>query len=244
MIKKLSLLLVIGILLSGCQPAELNPLPAINLPVRVALTPANSYLAQAVNQCSLDLPDLPVTVDVSPLPSIQTSAYDLIVTSGEGVTDWQYQLAQEELKFVINPQNPLDHLSRDQIISMLAGFTTSWQDVSADIPADVSADIIQVYLFPQADDVTLLLRNELPEDVTFNIRTRYLPGAAEITAAVSENKAAIGILPSRWLTGSVKPVATDVEISYPLVMSTQKEPAGSLRDLMGCIQSTIVGSAE
>lgn len=234
--QKFVILSMIVFLLSGCIAHEPAPLPEIIPPIRMAITPANSYMGSAANSCSQEIPGVVITIDILPISEIDTIRYDLIITSGEGVTDWQYQLFEEKLDFIINPSNPITELNRDQILQILGGYITEWDEIAPEESTEISNEIIQVFLFGDQDDVTNLVVDQLPEDITINARTRYLPGAVEITQAVLSNPEGIGILPSRWITDLIKPISTDMDITYPIVMSVNENPAGSLRDLMGCMQ--------
>jgi len=234
--RKFLLLLLIIIFCNGCTVQEPAPLPEIKLPVRMVTTPATSYLAQAANSCSLENSEIGINVDVLPLNEIESANYDLIITSGEGLTDWQFQLAEESLVFIVNSNNPVAGLNQEEILKILTGYITQWDEIAPGKQMDDPSKLIQVYLFSDKDDLTNLVTDQLPDGTIINPRTRYLPGPLEITQAVQGNPAGIGILPARWLSDLIKPLSTDLDIRYPIVMSVHKDPAGSLRDLMSCIQ--------
>jgi len=240
--QKFIILIILGFLLSGCVANEPAPLPEIIPPIRIAMTPANSYVALAANTCVQEIPGVVITIDTLPINEIDSLNYDIMLTSGEGLTNWQYQLMEEKLVFIVNSSNPIQNLTRAQIQQILGGYITDWNEIKPETPANSLNKKIQVYLFAENDDVTNLVMDQLPEDIIINVRTRYVPGVPEMTQAILSDPEGIGVIPARWLTDSVKPLSTDMNITYPIVMSVQKDPTGLLRDLMACIQLKVATS--
>ncbi len=234
-----AVLLIVGWILSACQPAVMAPLPAIITPLRIVLTPNNGLFAGLIERCTAELPEVTAVVDIIPYFEIKTAVFDLAITSGEGLTDYVYSLWEDQLVLIVHPSNPVDSLTADQISGIFGGFYPSWQSIIPDQTGEESNKAIQVFSFSQTDDLGKIFFNELIGENILSLRAFSPPDPQEMVKAVSSDSMAIGYIPATWMTSAVKKIDTPREINYQVLMSTLKEPEGGLREMMGCLKNKI-----
>lgn len=238
-IKSCSILLLFAWLMAACQPVPLDPLPPIVTPVRIVLTPATGYFAAAIERCTSEFPDITATVQIFPLNEARGAVYDLAITSGEGLTDHMYSLGNDDLAVIVHPSNPVSSLTADQISGIFSGHLPTWSSVMPEQSVIEPDQPIQLFAYSEEDDLGKLFKERWMPNRMYNLRVFFAPGPQEMVQAVSEDPATIGYIPAVWMTSAVKRIDLPEDSTYPIVMSTLKEPEGGLRSLMGCLQKTV-----
>jgi hypothetical protein len=234
--------LIIGWILAACQPVTLAPMPALSMPVRVVLTPGNSYFAPLVERCTGELTGLTATVQILPVEDARKSIYDLAITSGEGLTDFTYQLGTDTLAIIVHPSNSISNLTDTQFSGIYGGYYPTWQSVAPEVSGVDATQAIQVFGYASNDDLGKRFTERWMKEGVLSLRASIAPGPEEMIEAISANSTAIGYIPGRWLTSTVKKISVGEDEVFPTTMSTMKEPEESLRDLMGCLQRIVEGN--
>ncbi len=226
-------------LLAACQPVPLEPLPPIITPVRIVLTPATGYFAAAIERCTSEMPEVTATVQIIPLNEAKNAVYDLAITSGDGLTDRTYSLGEDELVVIVHHSNPVSSLTADQIAGIYGGHLPNWSSVMPEQSVIDPGQPIQLFAYSEEDDLGKLFKERWLPNGIYNLRVFFAPGPQEMVQAVSDDPSAIGYIPALWITSAVKRIDLPEDFTYPLVMSTLKEPDGGLRSLMGCLQKKV-----
>jgi len=235
--KKSFNLLFVLLFISGCGVQNLPALPSAPAPIRVILTPSTSIWSGGLNRCGQLNSMLNVMVDIKSSDPVNLDENSLLITSGETQSEYrQFLLADEEIAIVVNPINPLNNLSSDQLISIYTGFSNTWGSVIPDLLTDFKEAQIRVYHYSGNDDLETVFQNINKNPIVTPLSALSVASPADIVEAVGMNPEAIGFIPKSWLVSSVKQIPLIEKITYPILMVTKNEPDGRLKQLMLCLQ--------
>ena len=116
------------------------------------------------------------------------------------------QIAVDAIALIVNPENPVDSLTINEVARILRGDVKSWAQIqpgAPDIPIKVVVDD------PQSG-ITSYIRNKVldgqPFDSTIVITANSLPA---VFAKVKEHKGYIGLIGSSWLTSDLGKIDKD-----------------------------------
>ena len=189
--------------------------------------------------------------------SRQIKPEELATAKANGLDPQEFVIARDAIAVIVNPENPLDHLTLQQLSAIYRGEITNWKEVGGE-------DRPIVCLSRETNSGThvffleSVIRLGSKEDKTiFTADTLLLPSSEGILSEVRDNPNAIGYDGLGYVTSEVKMVALSpkntpnefiipsVESvsngSYPisrnLYMYTQNPPTGALKDYLIWIQS-------
>ena len=175
-----------------------------------------------------------------------------------GMNPQEFVIARDAIAVIVNPENPIDHLSLEQLSAIYRGEINNWKEVGGE-------DRPIVRLSRETNSGThvffleLVIRLGSKEDKTiFTADTLLLPSSEGIISEVRDNPNAIGYDGLGYITSDVKMVAlsstTSPEafilpsvktvidgtyaISRNLYMYTQNQPTGELKAYLEWITST------
>lgn len=157
---------------------------------------------------------------------------------------WGAPIAQDAIAIIVNPQNPIQSLSLDELRRIFLQNVTTWQELGG------NNSPITLYSREEGADS----RAEFERLVMGQRRTApnalVLPSASATIERVAQELGAISYVPFSQLTPEVKAIAiegispspqTILENLYPLrsmvYMVGQVEPMGEYRALIGWLQS-------
>ena len=169
----------------------------------------------------------------------------------------EFIVANDAIAVIVNPENPIDKLTLEQISKIYKGEYTNWLDVGGEDRPIVKLSRetnsgTHVYFL----ETVIRLGNKEDKNI-FSADTLLLPSSEGIIAEVKDNPNAIGYDGLGYVTHEVKMVALateaggdyiipsaetvlsgDYPISRHLYMYTRGEPVGAERDYMDWIQSS------
>ncbi len=190
--------------------------------------------------------------------SRQIKPEELAAAKANGLNPQEFVIARDAIAVIVNPENPVDHLTLQQLSAIYRGEITNWKEVGGD-------DRPIVCLSRETNSGThvffleSVIRLGSKEDKTiFTADTLLLPSSEGIISEVRDNPNAIGYDGLGYVTSEVKMVAlspknapnefiipsveTVTNGSYPisrnLYMYTQNPPTGTLKDYLDWIQSS------
>lgn len=158
-------------------------------------------------------------------------------------------IAHDGIAIIVNPTNPVNNLSSDQLRAIYAGTIKNWRDVGG---PDVA---IQVVNRDEASGTREAFRTLVMGNVGFDKAAAVLPGTGQVRDVVSRTPGAvgyisIGFVKSDHATTSVRSVCVDgieatednvsagtYPISRDLYFFTKGEPQGTARDFIAYVQS-------
>ncbi len=223
--------------LAACQPTlvpEPDPTP---LAIHVSLTPSLTVLSPLLNNCMADLPQagLVTTTAADPRPDPAGLALRW-GASGSLPGNFTAILGEEELVFIVHPQNPLEKLPLADLLSIYRGTRNAW-------PSNVPAGEVQPWAYPAGEDIqqifTSIAGGPLPTNVS-----ALAPDPAAMIEAIAGSPTTIGYLPRRWLDARVKEVQIEGLgedlVRQPILVLSLSEPEGPANSWLLCLQESLV----
>ncbi len=189
--------------------------------------------------------------------SRQVKAEELAAAQEAGLNPQEYVIARDAIAVIVNPENPVDQLTLEQLSAIYRGEITNWSEVGGEdrpivkLSRETNSGTHVFFL-----EAVVRLGNS--EDKTiFSADTLLLPSSEGIISEVSENPNAIGYDGLGYITEDVKMVAlASVEepdvyvlpsvasvadgsymISRDLYIYTQDVPNGAIQDYLDWILS-------
>jgi len=217
-------------------PPSATPLPTPQL-VRVAYPPSLSYLTEALSGCAREIPGMALGVFETPASALDIQQNDITLWIGEPPGGgFAALLGRQELLVILNPDNPLDKISSDDLRALFDGTVTNWEAVGGD---DLE---VAVWVYPQNNELQEIVDSVILQGQQFSSHAWLAPDAAAMMEAIAGDPAAVGVLPQAWLSAAVKPVEVDVEMRelllQPVLALAEEEPEGIEREFLACLQSS------
>lgn len=112
----------------------------------------------------------------------------------------QQRIAVDAVALIVNPQNPVDYLSENEIAAILTGEAKSWYDLDPNYP-DKPVNII----FDRAGSSMIqFMRDSLMRSESDTMATIYAQGSvAKVLETVRADKNVIGVVGVSWLTSDL-----------------------------------------
>ena len=174
-----------------------------------------------------------------------------------GINPQEFVIARDAIGVIVNPENPVDHLTMSQLSAIYRGEINNWSEVGGEdrpivrLSRETNSGTHVFFL------ETVIRMGDKNDKTIFSPDTLLLPSSEGIIAEVSENPNAIGYDGLGYLTPEVKKVALSspetpdvfvlpsVEtvadgsymISRNLYMYTQDVPVGAIKDYLDWILS-------
>jgi phosphate transport system substrate-binding protein len=189
--------------------------------------------------------------------SRQIKSEEIETAESNGVEPLEHVIARDAIAVIVNPENPVDKLTLQQIADIYSGKITNWRDVGGDdrpivrLSRETNSGTHVYFL-----ETVLRLGNK--EDKTlFSMDTLLLPSSEGIIAEVRQNPNAIGYDGLGYVPHDLKMIAiseteggayvlpsipTVNDKTYPiardLYMYTDGQPQGALKDYLDWILSS------
>lgn len=133
---------------------------------------------------------------------IGTSSRDLKDTeAGLGLHDTA--VAMDAIAVIVNPDNPVDSLSADQVRAIFKGEITNWSQVGGD---DKRIGLVNR---DEASGTREAFFKILMQEEAFDPAAAVLPGTGQVRSVVAEAVGAIGYISYGFVTDDVKLIAVD-----------------------------------
>jgi hypothetical protein len=228
--------LLLLLILAACSEApQETPTPTVNLPtIRVDITPAAQPAAAALNACA----EVMSTFDLEVRERFASvSDGDLLIRLGapedspQPEAGFLAQIATEDIRVVLNPNNPISSLTRPELLDLFSGKTTDWRQL------DGKAAPVYVWVPLAAEETRKAFESEVMESLPVVPDARLAPDPAAMLEAISADPNTIGYLPAAWETGDLQ--TTLLGIHMPVLVQADATPTGPAADLVACMQGAI-----
>jgi phosphate transport system substrate-binding protein len=189
--------------------------------------------------------------------SRQIKTEELDAAKQVGLNPQEFIIARDAIAVIVNPENPVDHLTLEQLSAIYRGEINNWNEVGGEdrpivrLSRETNSGTHVFFL------ETVVRLGSKSDKTIFSADTLLLPSSEGIIAEVSENPNAIGYDGLGYITSNVKMVAlSSVEqpdiyvlpsaatvadgtymISRDLYMYTQDVPTGAIKDYLDWILS-------
>ena len=212
-------MLVLGVV-AGCSPRPGDfPIPVVNVYATSAARPwLDAFYSCGTPATAIRLSD-PESADVE-------------VRLGEpaGLKSPAFQIGEESILVVVHPLDAVGALTRFQVQRVFAGEITDWSELGgADTP-------IEVWTYSSGEDIQSYFEQVVMDGRPVTSLARLAVSAQAMSDAVGATPGAIGFLPQHWKTGNAREAYRLPNI--PVLAITTTEPAGTVRQLLGCVQSS------
>lgn len=118
----------------------------------------------------------------------------------------QQKIAVDALALIVNPENPVEILSRKDIAEILSGEVTRWDQVE---PSKLGE--IRVIFDHQGSSTVKYMRDSVLDGRPFGPNVSAVKSNPEVFKAVAENRNAIGIIGVSWVTADMSGRESSVE---------------------------------
>jgi phosphate transport system substrate-binding protein len=195
------------------------------------------------------------TVDIANA-SRQIKSEEIANAEANGVEPLEHIIARDAIAVIVNPNNPVNELTLEQVSAIYSGEISNWSEVGGD-------DLPIVRLSRETNSGThvyfleeVLRLGEKDNDTLFATNTLLLPSSEGIILEVGQNPNAIGYDGLGYITDDVKVIGIarsyGEEYIYPsvetvnsgayaiarnLYMYTNGEPSGALEEYLSWILS-------
>ena len=241
--KKISLWLF-SLLIAGCTPIS-TPTPyATPMLWQVARTPSLSWLDNAFNLCIQEQNEYRIIVTEQPLNAILKQDADISILWGETdpPVEFAYYLGEDELIFVVHPDNPLQEISLKSIQKIYSGQKVSWQ---ADQAASQSPVI--PWKYPEGNEVQQILEKALGISTPTGESMQTTPDITGMLEHISQNPEAIGFLPKSRIDSRVKPIQigdlSTQSLTFPIIALSSTQPDIFQTSWLACLQEKIAADS-
>ncbi len=179
---------------------------------------------------------------------------EIEAAQANGIEPREFTVARDAIAIVVHPDNPVEHLTLQQISDIYTGKITNWSQVgSYDRPIVLLSRESNsgTYVF-FLENVVRLGRKD--DEALFSPDTLLMPSSEGISAEVRQNRNAIGYDGLGYVTPDQKMVAVGIDaegpyvlpsvdsvndgsypISRPLYMYTAGDPTGEIKALLDWI---------
>jgi phosphate transport system substrate-binding protein len=172
----------------------------------------------------------------------------------QGIDPYEIVVASDAIAVIVNPENPVDQLTMEQVSQIYQGLITNWKEVGGEdrpivcLSRETNSGT-HVYFLE-----TVVRLGDSESNALFSEETLLLPSSEGIIAEVRDNPNAIGYDGLGYVTEDVKVLALDNgagyilpsaetvnDNSYPiarqLYMYTNGDPQGVVKDYINWILS-------
>jgi len=236
--------LVIGWLFiaAACQPTspdpQTQPTPEV---IRIHISPALSWMSTYFNGCAVQVGGTAVVIEPnisglgSPDPGVISFQWGEPDSTGNSGQALLWQTGWDDLVFIVHPDNPIKEMSYQDLQLILSSSNPHWKKGDGS-----DAATIQVYRYPENDEVQVVAEKYLHAPVKSTLSTALAPDPEAVRGLVAVDPTALGYLPRRWLDSSVRELkitgGTPQALHQAIIASAGQEPQGKARQWLSCIQ--------
>lgn len=132
-----------------------------------------------------------------------------------------YKVAVEEIIVAVSNLSEIQNLSDQEVRALFA-----------------KADPLrQIIVYSEGEDIQTEFDERILQGVSVTSSARLAATPEEMSALLSENTLAVGILPGSYLTGSLKPLYSVGTV--PVIAQTVEDPTPEAMALISCLQLSV-----
>lgn len=230
-------LLVLLIGLVSCSPPPTATIPSSPQPIKVAISPILEPARKALHSCAISLPGMSFILEVIPQTSQNFNSSDLILWWGDKPeeVDFAFQIAEEELVVIANPDNKDTGLSASELQTTFSGRVENWSEIST------FEEAVTVWIYPEESYSSEIFKSAVLGEYGYSRLANIAPSPGPMLEEISAYPGAIGFVPGAWLSAEVSQVDIEPDIQLalnkPVLALTKSEPLAGVKDLIACLQT-------
>jgi len=219
--------------------------------IRIRHSASTDWLLSAAADCAAGLQGVTLltSAEESTLDGLET--IDVMLNWGEPdiLAGYAAKIDESRLIFIVNSKNPLDRLPLARLEDITVGKLKTWRDLrdncqncyTGDPPADLLDQPIQLYIYPDSEDVQVLFESIFTDNFQSSLASAILvPSSRAMNQAVLANPAALGYLPSQAADANVLKIkitrnGEPLDLIQPMLAITNTEPQGDGRQWLACL---------
>ena len=219
-------------ILAACStPPDLAVQPTQQI-IRVAFPPSLRPVTERLRDCSKNFSAIALFLEEWPASHLDSLDHDIILWAGEppDTAPFAFLIEQAEILVVIHPDNPESDLTDSEIRNLFSGQIQTWDE------AEGNDEQVAVWIYPPENDIQRLFSEAFMGGDEYSPFALIAPDSEAMMEAISADPGAIGLLPGKWDSGSLKTVDLKSPIRLPILALTAGEPGGETRELLACLQ--------
>jgi len=143
---------------------------------------------------------------------------EIDAAKANGISPIEFVVARDAIAVVVNPSNPVDSLTMQQISDIYTGKVTNWRQVGGD-----DRPIVLLSRESNSGTYVFFLENVIrlgdkKSDLLFSPETLLMPSAEGVSAEIRQNPNAIGYDGLGYVTDDQKMVAVARDVNGPYVL--------------------------
>lgn len=196
---------------AACTPA--NNLTATPQIITVYASPATQPWLSEAYTCAQEL-QLVISNSNDPAQA------DITIRMGEPISLNLpvFQIGTDDLLVVVHRESPVQNMAVEQVRALF-----SKPDASA-----------QIWVFASGEDIQQYFSREVMQTASLASSARIALSPQQMSDALNTDKNIVGILPRRWMAGTVRVIFTLADV--PVLALTRSEPEGAIKELLSCLQ--------
>lgn len=218
------------LLLSACGPADTQAAVPLTVQYTAAARPWLAPLEDcAASAGALIRPEMRAAAFFDP-------AADLMLRLGEPplFPAPAYQIGEEQIAFVVHPDNPVAALDQSSLQALFGGQTVNWREVGGrDLP-------VQVWVYAEGEDLQQLLRAVVLQNRPVASTARLATSPEDMAAGLGADPAAIGFLPAHQIPATLRrldlPAETQAALTVPVLALPGADTPAVLDAILTCLQ--------
>ena len=228
---------------TGCTPA-LPTLPPAPSETILQHTPALRYIEEGIKSCSLANSPLPVLVNeyTSGKMNFLSADISLVYEKPLDPNLPAYIIGEDRLVLIIHPQNPLRSITAESLQGVLQGFINSWIVIDPTLERG-PLDTILISTYENEDDFQKIIEIRLNGGKVISQSTTKNVYPGEVVEYVSQTPGSLGVIPSAYLTDTVKELQVagldGQQLHLEIIAQTRKQPSGPQTILISCLQKSV-----
>ena len=205
-------LITLALLIFSCSTSTPQPTPQV----------VSVYSSSSATPWLSDLYDCAETIAVIRLSDSPSDA-DIRLQVGEPkpLSEFAYQIDEEEILIVTHRQNPVQNLTLEGVQTLFVGLD------------DANASV-QVWVYASGEDVAEVFDQFVMKGRSVSSSAMVAVNPQQMSDMLNAESNAVGILPRHWKAGDVREVYSVAKV--PVLAITQSEPQGLTNQLIGCLQ--------
>jgi len=231
------LLWLVFFIIIGCTPSTTTTPYATPFIWQIARTPSLSWLDQSFNLCIQEQNENKIIVREASLDSTTFNQADISFIWGKPVQlqEFAFTLGEDELIFVVHPDNPLQEISLETLRNIYSKQEVYWNHEQS--------GIVIPWKYPENNEIERLAEGLIGNSIEINVQLSTTPDIPGMLAQISLNPDAIGFLPKNRIDSSVKPIRitglSPKSTSFPVVVTLQTQPDRFQTLWLACVQEKI-----
>jgi len=239
------------LLLAACGQGDSSSTPALKA-FRVELSPTLEYLSPAISACSMQYPELQLILEEKPAGDMGKTGADVALMWGDHILSAKsrvFRLGADRLVFAVHKSNPLQKLTASQVYLLDRGGFSTWVNALTQLCPDCAASeafsssSVEIWHYSPGTDVYFEISSLSVDSLSVpNGRIWLAPSARTLSENITNNPAAAGWLPARWLNENLKEVSLEginpASQIIPVIAVTPGEPAAPVSGWLLCLQSS------